>query len=338
MVKIAFFEVEGWEENRIKTALSGHEVALSKEPLTKESAKRFRDSEVVSVFIHSRVDGAVLDELPNLKAIITRSTGFDHIDLRACAARRVRVYNVPDYGSATVAEYTILLVLALMRKFAAANRSPGHLLDAAQVRGRELAGKIIGVIGTGRIGGRVAKLARAFDMKVLAYDVVVNEELVSKYQVEYVDLDTLLSSSDVITLHLPLNERTRHLINRNNIRRMKRGAILVNTSRGGLVETEALLEALEEGILSGAALDVVEGERALTADWLSLSRSDSLSSEELRKALLALRLAQHPNVILTPHIAYNTWEAVERILDTTLETIKTILSGGEPPNEVKLAP
>ncbi|MEM3137823.1 MAG: NAD(P)-dependent oxidoreductase, partial [Thermofilaceae archaeon] len=264
-VQIAFFEIEGWEETQIRKALAGHDLIFNQKPLTLENTGAVKDSEIISVFIYSNVGPELLEKLPKLKAIITRSTGYDHIDLEACKNRGVTVFNVPDYGSSTVAEYTILLALMLMRKmkiigFDSLPDKSSFSLE--RLRGRELAGKTIGIVGTGRIGSHVAKLAHAFGMKILAYDVLENEELKKLYGVLYVDLDALLSSSDIVTLHLPLTHETRHLINTRNITKIKQGAILINTSRGGLVETEALFEALDKGILAGAALDVVEGEQA----------------------------------------------------------------------------
>ncbi len=334
MVQIAFFEIEGWEEARIREALAGHDLIFDERPLTVENAEAAKDSEIVSVSIYSSIGPELLDKLPKLKAIITRSTGYDHIDTDACKKRGVRVFNVPDYGSGVVAEYAMLLALMLMRKMKVAmGFDPfldGSRSQLERLRGKEVAGKTIGIVGTGRIGGYVAKLAHAFGMRILAYDVRESEELKKLYGVLYVDLDTLLSSSDIITLHLPLTRETRHLINRENIEKIKRGAVLVNTSRGGVVETEALLEALDKGILAGAALDVVEGEQIMR----DVQAYSSAGCEELGKGLLALRLARHPNVILTPHIAYNTWEAVNRILETTLDTIKKLLNGEEPANKV----
>ena len=334
VAKVAFFELEGWEEPRIRSELSGHSLYLSRKPLTLEEAKLARDAEIVSVFIYSRIDRKVLDELPSLRAIVTRSAGIDHIDLNACAERGIEVYNVPDYSPESAAEYAILLAMALARNLHVMLRSDDLRLDAEQVRGWRLAGRTMGVIGTGRIGSHAAKLARALGMRVLAYDLYVNEELAKLHQVEYVDLDTLLSSSDVITIHVPLTQETRHLINRRNVRRIKRGAILINTARGGLVETEALLEALDEGLRAGAALDVFEGEWVLRSDWSELVKSERVNEEELRKAILALRLSRHPRVILTPHVAYNTWEAVEQILTRTINTVSEILSGRRPKNIV----
>jgi len=340
-MKIAFFELEGWEEPRLRKEFVGQDLFLTREALTAENARGVRDVEVASIFIGSRVDRAVLDELPNLKAIVTRSAGVDHIDVEACRERGISVYNVPDYGPDTIAEHTLMLILMLARRvkeLELALRKPEF--KPVEMRGWELKGKTIGVVGTGRIGSRVAKLALALGMRVLAYDVVRNEELERTHGVQYVDLDTLLSSSDVITLHLPLTPQTRYLINRGNIRKVKRGALLVNTARGELVEVEALIEALDEGLLAGAALDVVEGEWVFSDAWRK-AMNRALNQEQHRKALLALKLASYPNVILTPHVAYNTWEAVERIWDAVIATVKKITEKPQliaaPGNAVALA-
>lgn len=334
-MRIAFFELEGWEEPKLREALPGHELILSRDPLEPETVRSAEGAEVVSVFIRSKVGREVIDALPRLRAVVTRSTGYDHIDLEYCRKRGVAVFNVPDYGPDTVAEHTIMLLLMLARRVNELRRALERSdFSPLTVRGWELAGKTIGVVGTGRIGSRVAKLARAFGMRVLAYDVVENRELKEQYGVEYVDFDTLLSSCDVITLHAPLTPQTRHLINRSNIRKIKRGALLVNTARGGLVETEALIEALDEGILAGAALDVVEGEWILGGDWRRALKEDSANPEQYRDALLALKLANHPNVVLTPHVAYNTWEALGRIWSATIETVRAIAEGRQPANIV----
>jgi D-lactate dehydrogenase len=335
MAKIAFFDLEGWEREILRQRFEplGHKLILESGPLRLDGSVELSDVDVLSVFVHSRVGRRELEAMPDLKAIVTRSAGYDHIDLEACRERGVAVYNVPEYGSETVAEYTVMLILMLLRRVKELGLQPGSKYPrSSEVRGWELAGKTVGVVGAGRIGSRVAKLVHAFGARVLAYDVYVNEELVKGYGVRYVDLDTLLSQSDVVTLHAPLTPATKHIINRGNIRKMKRGAILVNTSRGGLVETEALIEALEEGHLAGAALDVVEGEWALMDG--AASRVGSAKAEEVREGLLAYLVSRYPNVIVTPHVAWNTWEAVERIWETTISTIDEILKGGSPRNRV----
>lgn len=335
MARIAFFELEGWEEPHITRKLRNHDLILKRNPLTPQYFTEIENVEVLSVFIYSKIDEKILNKLPKLRAIVTRSTGFDHIDINACRDRGIAVFNVPAYGTSTVAEFTMLLILMLMRKIKDVERALQQpCFTVTEVRGHELAGKTIGIIGTGRIGGYVAKLAHAFGMKILAYDLYEKEELKTQYGVRYVDLDTLLSSSDIITLHVPYTPQTHHLINRDNIKKIKKGAIIVNTARGSLIETEAIIEALEAGILSGVALDVVEGEWVLREENDMIHGSRSFSPEELRKGLEVHLLMKYPNVILTPHIAYNTWEAVQRILDITIETIKGFFEGKEMPNRI----
>jgi len=332
LAKIAFFELEGWEKEIIEKNLQGHELILLNEKLSDTIIDKVKDAEIISVFIYSRITSDILEKLPSLKAIVTRSTGYDHIDIEACRKKGIHVYNIPDYGSNTVAEFTFLLILALYRRFREILSS--EWIDAIRTRGYELQGKTIGVIGTGRIGSRVVKLAHAFGMKILAYDLYPRKELIEKYNVKYVDLETLLRESDIITLHLPLTKETYHLINRQNIKLVKKGAILVNTARGALVETEAIIEALDKGILGGVALDVFEGEHVLKEEIDIVYGKKQYSIEELKKGLEAHILMKYPNVIITPHIAYNTWEAVHRILDQTIETIKQILKGQQPKNKV----
>jgi len=180
----------------------------------------------------------------------------------------------------------------------------------------------------------VARLAHALGMKILAYDLYPRKDLSQKYGVKYVDLDTLLSQSDIITLHIPYTPQTHHIINQQTISRMKPRALLINTARGALVDTEALIKALDQGRIGGAALDVIEGEWALKEEDDVLHGIRARGTEELRKALQAHLLSKYPNVILTPHIAYNTWEAVHRILETTIKTINGILQGKQPANRV----
>jgi len=332
LARIAFLELEGWEKDIIEEKLKGHDLILLKEKLSDEVIDKIKDVEILSVFIYSRITSEVLDKLPRLKAIVTRSTGYDHIDMEACRKKGIHVYNIPDYGSNTVAEFTFLLIMALYRKLKEIWES--KWVDPVKFRGHELQGKIIGVVGTGRIGSHVVKLAHAFGMRILAYDLYPRKELIEKYNVKYVDLETLLRESDIITLHLPLTKETYHLINRDNIKSIKKGAILINTARGSLVETEAIVEALDKGILAGVALDVVEGEQVLREEIDIIYGRKQYSLEELKKGLEAHVLMKYPNAIITPHIAYNTWEAVHRILDTTIETIKQIIKGQKPCNKV----
>ena len=327
-MKAAFFELEGWEIPVIERELPSHGVEvvkLEKRPLEETDLEEIKDVEVLSVFIYSKVNREVIDALPNLKLITTRSTGFDHIDVDYASERGIAVCNVPDYGMETVAEYTLMLILSLLRKLRPTlERTCRGIFSREGLRGHDLEGKTVGVVGTGRIGSRLIKLLSGFELNVLAYDVKPKEELIEKFGVRYVPLEELLKSSDVVTLHVPYLPSTHHLINRENIKLMKRGSYLINTSRGAVVETEAVVWALKEGILEGVALDTFEGEEVWAEEELIIFRGEKdVSPEILKKALESFALTQFENVILTPHNAYNTHEAIMRIL---MKTLKNIIS------------
>ena len=200
------------------------------------------------------------------------------------------------------------------------------------LRGFDLAGKTIGVVGCGHIGVHVIRMANGFGMKVLGFDAHQDAELAQKLNFTYVPLDELLATSDIITIHVPYNAHTHHLINRENIAKMKKGVYLVNTARGAVVETEALVEAIKNGIIAGAALDVLEEEGDMN-DELSLLTSPHPKESELKTVLENHYLINHPRVIVTPHVAFNTDEAILRILDTTIENLKNF-SSNSPSNIV----
>jgi D-lactate dehydrogenase len=289
----------------------------------------------LSIFISSEIDKEIIDSLPNLKLITTRSTGYDHIDCEYCKSKGILVCNVPEYGTKTVAEWTIGLMLNLMRKiyYAIDQIKETESFDLKNLRGEELYGKTLGVIGTGRIGKEVIKLAKAFGMNILAYDVYPDENFAKEYNVTYTSLEELLKNSDVITIHVNLNPSTYHLINKENIKLIKPGAYLINTARGGIIETEALLYALKEGILKGAALDVLEEETEIKEE-LELLVKQEIKEDEIKTLWQNHILMKMPNVLITPHNAFNSKEAIERILMTTIENIKKFLEGN-PMNLVK---
>ncbi len=333
-MKVVCFELNTWEENYLRARL-GDAIELVAEPsglVPDQIPPVVREATVISPFIHSRIDASVLDHCPQLKLVATRSTGFDHIDVEACAARGVTVCNVPFYGENTVAEHTFALILALSRKVHEAFvrvRAGDFSLDG--LRGFDLKGKTIGVVGAGHIGLHVIRIARGFGMEVLAYDVQRNNFLAEVLGFTYADLDALLGQADIITLHAPYNPHTHHLINRDNIDRIKRGAVLVNTSRGGLIDTEALLVALDRGILAGAGLDVLEGEETVIEESALLA--DTTNPERLRQAIQNHLILKKPNVVFTPHNAFNSQEALERILETTAANIRAY-DAGTPRNTV----
>ncbi len=312
-MKISFFELEGWEESHIKKQLAGNELALSKEKFDAEKAK---DSDIVSIFVNSKLDKKDFDKLKKVKMIATQSTGFDHIDIVEAKKKGVVVSTVPHYGENTVAEHSFALLLAISRKIVeSVERTKKGVFDYHGLRGFDLNKKTIGIIGTGNIGKNAVRIAHGFEMNILAFDVFKNDELVKKYGLQYVDLDTLLQKSDVIMFHVPLLPQTKHMLNLNNYKKIKKGAVVINTSRGGVVETEALLRALDEKYVSFAGLDVVEEEH-------------NMKDKHMQSLL------KHQNVIITPHNAFNTHEAVMRILQTTIDNIKAFIAG-KPQNTVK---
>lgn len=333
-MKIAAFELQEWEERYLRERLgAAQELVVFRRPVEDGDLAQLADAAVVSPFIYSKLTAARLAKLPALKLVATRSTGFDHVDVAECARRGVIVSNVPFYGENTVAEHTFALILALSRKVHEAFvrvRAGNFSLDG--LRGFDLKGKTIGVVGAGRIGLHVIRIARGFGMNVLAFDVHRDHFLAEVLGFEYADLDRLLADSDIITLHAPYSPKTHHLINRDNIQLIKRGAILINTARGGLVDTAALLAALDAGILAGAGLDVLEGEEAVLEESALLS--DNTNPELLRRAIQNHVILKKPNVVFTPHNAFNSQEALERILATTADNI-TAFAAGTPRNLVR---
>ncbi|HCM36547.1 MAG: hypothetical protein A3J30_02785 [Candidatus Wildermuthbacteria bacterium RIFCSPLOWO2_02_FULL_47_9c] len=334
-MKIAFFELEGWEELIIKQELGPHEFYFSSEELTELKLPAERNFDVISVFMDSRITKKTLEQFPNLKGIATRSTGYDHIDLAAARQRGVTVSSVPGYGSNTVAEFAFGLILNLTRKIYQAidQIKETKSFSLTGLRGIELKGKTLGIVGTGRIGREMVGIAEGFEMNVIASDPSPDDALAKEKGFRYVSLEDLLSQADIISLHCPYTKATHHLINQKNIALVKRGAYLVNTARGGIIETQAIIEGLQEGILAGAALDVLEEEGEIKDELEFLSRGQA-QADRLMVMLQNHALMKMPNVLVTPHNAFNSQEALERILRTTIENIRGFLKG-KPLNVVK---
>jgi len=324
-MKIAFFEVEDWEEEYLVKRLNGYLAKFSKEKLNLENAQQIKDFEAISIFIYSKINEQVIREMPNLKLITTRSTGFDHIDLEACKKQGIIVCNVPSYGENTVAEHTFALILSISRRMCMTCSRFERVFSMEGLMGFDLKGKTIGVIGTGQIGLHVIRIAKGFGMNVLAYDVNQTRILSEVLGFEYTSLEVLLSKSDVITLHVPYNKFTHHLLNKDTFKLVKKGAILINTARGGIVDTEALIEALDNKTLAGAGLDVIEGEELMKEEKQLLY--DPKKLEVLADLVKDHILLSKDNVVFTPHIAFYSIEALERILDTTVQNIGAFVSG-----------
>ena len=279
---------------------------------TQELVELARDVDVICMRDqYARVTGESLEELPNLKLIVTRSAGYDHIDLRAASQKGIVVCNIPDYGAHMIAEHAFGLLLAVARNIVrGANRySQERRFDDRSLVGVELSGKTLGILGTGRIGVHAARIGRAFGMHIVAYDIVKNSALEEAYSIQYLPLDKVLERADFVTIHLSLNDNTRGLICRRTLQHMKEGSILVNTARGAIVVTEDLISSLKQGRPAGAGLDVLEAEGKKYYDFSGL------------------------NVVVTPHIAWDTKEAISRIMDITLNNIKAFIDG-KPINRV----
>ncbi|MDD3098482.1 MAG: NAD(P)-dependent oxidoreductase [Candidatus Pacebacteria bacterium] len=333
MKKIIFFEATEKEKNILQKYPDFFNlVDFSEEKLTHKNAGEFKDYEIISVFIGSQLSQQVLSQLNNLKFIATRSTGFDHIDLDYCKENGISVSSVPNYGDHTVAEYTFALLLCLIRKvynaYHQVRETGSFSLEGLQ--GEELFNKTLGVIGTGKIGREVIKIAKGFSMKVIAYDKYPQEDLAEELEFEYFNLEDLLAQSDVISLHVPYTEETHHLINKDNILKIKPGAYIINTSRGGVIETDALYQALKKNHLAGAALDVLEEEGDLKEEQRMLAEKQDITTEKLKTLLANHIFIDLDNVIISPHNAFNTKEALENILITTMENINGYLN-----NELK---
>ncbi|MGK9368884.1 hydroxyacid dehydrogenase [Melioribacter sp. Ez-97] len=320
-IKIAFFSIPSKEKNYIKRRFdkNKYELFFFKDELSPDNPA-IKDADVISVFIYDKVDKGVIDRARKLKLIATRSTGFNHIDIEYAKKKKIAVANVPYYGENTVAEHTFALILTLSRNIHKAYvRAQQSNFSLEGLRGFDLRGKTLGVIGAGSIGVHVMKIAKGFGMKVLAYDVKQNHILEELLDFKYVDMETLLKSSDIITLHCPYNKSTHHLINMNNIELVKKGALFINTARSGLIEPRALYYAIDKGIFGGAGLDVFEGEELLKEENQMLTKNVEL--EKVDAILKRNLLLRRENVILTPHMAFDSQEAVERILETTAENI-----------------
>ena len=332
MAVITFYEATPIDTQQLTEALNDtdHYWQYVDKPLTPENATP--DAEVISVFIHSNITSEVMDRMPKLKLIAVRTSSFDHIDLDHARMRNIVVVNVPSFGENTVAEHAFSLLLALTRQLPRTleETSDGVYISKDHV-GRDLIGRTLGIVGMGQVGEYMARIGKGFGMNIIASDPEENAVLAERVGFSYVPFDDLLLQSDVVSLHTPLNPNTYHIINQGTLERMKKTAILLNTSRGELVENRALIAALHNKEIAGAGLDTVEGGRFLNSDSAIENIIEKASSPEshLRSAE-ANALVRMPNVVITPHVAYNTVEAIKRINDCTAQNIIDFWYGKSP--------
>jgi len=325
-MKIAFFEIRDWEKKILKQLVKGHSLSFYGEPLTEENSKKAGSADVISVFIHSKINLNILRKLPKLKLITTRSTGFDHINIKECKKRKIKVMNVPTYGENTVAEHTFALLLAMSRKVHKSYlRTIKNDFTIDGLKGFDLKGRTLGVLGVGKIGKHVIRIARGFEMSVLAYDRNPDEFLAEQLNFRYVPLKQMLKKSDIVTIHIPYTKENHHLINKKTLPLFKKGAILLNTSRGAIIDNEALLLGLKKRIFSGLGLDVIEGEKLIEEEFLLSHEEDR--DEAIQTFIEDHKIIDNENVVFTPHIAFFSQEALERILEQTAENINSFVAG-----------
>lgn len=324
MQTVIFYDTKPYEKDFFELELNEDlkvfyiENELLPEKILSEDEK---NAEIISVFTSSRLTKEVLENFKNLKLILTRSVGYSHIDLDYCNNKNIIVANTPHYGDYTVAEFSFGLLLSLTRRIGYGQNELKSGDMYPETFGIELYNKTIGIIGTGAIGSKSIKIAKGFSMNVLCYDLNINEEIEKDYNAKYVDLDTLCKFSDIIMLHAPLTTHNYHMIDEEKISLMKDTAVIINTARGELIDTEALYNALMDKKIQGAGLDVFEFEETIS----NKRPTEKIDLKNLRISLINNKLLNLQNVVATPHIAYDTKEAVNRILQKTTKSLKEFI-------------
>lgn len=328
-MKVLFYSTKDFEIPFLEHANNGgHKVTYIKEALDQDSAFKAIGYKAVSIFSGDNASSIILETLKGLevKYISLRSTGYNNVQLKAAEKYKLKVANVPNYSPHAIAEHAVALLLALNRKIINANRQV-HAYNFLQsnLMGFDLKGKTIGIIGTGNIGSVMCKIMHGFGCKIIAHDIKENPKLKDLYGVKYTDLESLCSNSDIISLHIPLNKQTYDLINKKTLDLMKPNVILINTARGAIVHTEALIAALENNRIAAYGTDVYEREKGI---FFKDNSKCGITDERLKK-MLSL-----PNVLLTPHQAFMTTEAISNIAQTTFKNIDAWDKGGKCVNEL----
>lgn len=329
--QIAVFSTKPYDEIYLSEAnkAHGHELVFLEARLTEDTTRLAEGSPVVSIFVNDDASGAVLESLVanGTRLLALRSAGFNHVDLEAAGNLGLTVVRVPEYSPHAVAEFTVGMILTLGRKYhRAQNRVREGNFSLEGLMGFDLHQQTVGIIGTGKIGQVLAGILRGFGCEVVAHDPYPNEETRS-LGVTYLDLEELLARSDIITLQCPLTPETHHLINRQTLELVRPGVILINTSRGALIDTEAVIEALKDGRIGHLGLDVYEEESELFFE----DHSGDIIQDDVFSRLLTF-----PNVLVTGHQAFFTHNAMTQIASTTLANVSDFVAGRASGNEIKL--
>lgn len=326
MKTVAFFDTKAYDrESFSRFKDESINIRFFENRLNRDTVSMAACCDAVCVFVNDSIDRYVIDKLESygVGLIALRCAGYNNVDLKY-ASGRIKAVRVPAYSPHAVAEHAMGMVLLLNRKLHRAYiRTRDHNFSLDGLTGFDLYGKTVGIMGTGKIGRSFAAICGGFGMKILGSDPYASE----KFPGEITDTDTLLCESDIISLHCPLNRENRHLINEAAIEKMKRGAYIINTSRGGLVDTQALISGLKSGKIGAAGLDVYEEETELFFEDFS----DEIIHDDTLSTLIAM-----PNVIVTSHQAFLTREALGAIAETTMENFRAYFAGEELPNEIHI--
>lgn len=330
-MKITFFSTQPYDRTFFESHNKkfGFDLQFFDVPLNDQTVDLIGRTDAVCVFVNDRVSESVIERLVNqgVKLIALRCAGFNNVDLKTASTKNLKVVRVPAYSPHAVAEHAVAMIMALNRKtHKAYNRIREQNFALNGLMGFDLVGKTVGVVGTGNIGQVFCRIMLGFGCRVLAYDVKEQDDL-KKAGVKYVPLNELLSTSDIISLHCPLNDSTRYIIGDGNIALIKKGCMLINTSRGGLINTKSVIKALKSGQLSSLGIDVYEQEETLFFRDLS----GSIVEDDL-----IMRLSSFPNVLITAHQGFFTTEAMDQIAETTLNNLRQFNSGEVLTNEVKV--
>ena len=329
-LKVAFFDTKPYDEASFceVNQLYGFDIIYFKGHLTMNTVPLTKGVDAVCIFVNDVANAQVIDQLVEngVKLIALRCAGYNNVDLKACKGR-IPVVRVPAYSPHAVAEYTVALMLTLNRKIQRASwRTRDGNFSLHGLMGFDMYGKTAGIIGTGKIAKILIEILRGFGMNILAYDVYPDEAYAKKHQVTYTSLDDLYAHSDIISLHCPLTEQTKHIIHKDSIQKMKDGVMIINTGRGALIQANDLIEGLKTKKVGSAALDVYEEE----SDYFYEDKSDKIIDDDTLARLLSFN-----NVIVTSHQAFFTKEALSNIALTTLQNLRDYQVGKELVNEVK---
>jgi D-lactate dehydrogenase len=330
-VKVAFFDTKSYDEssfNKVNQKF-GFDIKYFKGHLNINNVTLTKGMDVACIFVNAVADAPVIDELVanGVKLIALRCAGYNNVDLNA-TRDRIKVVRVPAYSPYAVAEHTLALMLTLNRKtHRAYNRTREGNFALSGLMGFDMYGKTAGIIGTGKIAKILIKTLRSMGMEILAYDLFPDNDFAAREGIKYVSLDELYANSDIISLHCPLTKETEYIINDEAIAKMKNGVMMINTGRGKLIDTQALIKGLKSKKIGSAGLDVYEEE----SEYFFEDRSNRVMDDDVLARLLSFN-----NVVVTSHQAFFTQEALENIAETTLKNIQDFIEGRELINEVKL--